>query len=30
MKYKGAAKGIDQISRELGVGYLLEGPGSRD
>ena len=30
MKYKGAAKGIDQISRELGVSYLLEGSIKRN
>ena len=30
MKYKGAAKGVDQISRELGVSYLLEGSIKRN
>ena len=30
MKYKGSGKGVDQISRELGVSYLLEGSVKRN
>ena len=29
MKYKDQQKGVDQISRELGVGYMLEGSVKR-
>ena len=30
MKYKGAGKAVDQIGRELGVAYLLEGSVKRN
>jgi len=30
MRFKGSGKGVDQISRELGVGYVLEGSVKRN